>query len=57
MQSARAKALPPARPRLPEPIRVKIKWQLARSRVVGRRLLDTRYWRSLYRRLSSQMAE
>ena len=54
---ARAKALPPIRPRLPEPIRVKIKWQIARSRVVGRRLLDTRYWRSLYRRLSSQMAE
>ena len=43
--------------RLPEPIRVRIKWQVARSRVVGRRLLDTRYWRSLYRRLSSQMAE
>jgi phosphatidylethanolamine/phosphatidyl-N-methylethanolamine N-methyltransferase len=56
-QSARVKALPPIRRRLPEPIRVKIKWQLARSRVVGRRLLDTRYWRSLYRRLSSQMAE
>ncbi len=54
---ARAKALPPMRPRLPEPVRVRIKWQIARSRVVGRRLLDTRYWRSLYRRLSSQMAE
>lgn len=54
---ARAKALPPMRPRVPEPVRVRIKWQIARSRVVGRRLLDTRYWRSLYRRLSSQMAE
>ena len=54
---ARTKGLPPMRPRLPEPVRVRIKWQIARSRVVGRRLLDTRYWRSLYRRLSSQMAE
>ena len=54
---ARAKALPPMRSRLPEPVKVRIKWQVARSRVVGRRLLDTRYWRSLYRRLSSQMAE
>ena len=52
---ARAKA--PVRPRLPEPVRVKIKWQVARSLVMARRLLDTRYWRSLYRRLSSQMAE
>jgi phosphatidylethanolamine/phosphatidyl-N-methylethanolamine N-methyltransferase len=52
---ARAKA--PVRPRLPEPVRVKIKWQVARALVLGRRLLDTRYWRSLYRRLSSQMAE
>ena len=52
---ARAKA--PARPRLPEPVRVKIKWQVARSLVMARRLLDSRYWRSLYRRLSSQMAE
>jgi phosphatidylethanolamine/phosphatidyl-N-methylethanolamine N-methyltransferase len=56
-EPARARALPPARPRLPEPVRVRLKWQIARSRVVGRRLLDTRYWRSLYRRLSSQMAE
>ena len=56
-QIARAKAPVPARPRLPEPVRVKIKWQVARSIVLGRRLLDTRYWRSLYRRLSSQMAE
>jgi phosphatidylethanolamine/phosphatidyl-N-methylethanolamine N-methyltransferase len=52
---ARAKA--PVRSRLPEPVRVKIKWQVARALVLGRRLLDTRYWRSLYRRLSSQMAE
>ena len=54
---ARAKNRAPVRPRLPEPIRVKIKWQVARSLVMARRLLDTRYWRSLYRRLSSQMAE
>ena len=51
------KAPVPVRPRLPEPVRVKIKWQVARSLVMARRLLDTRYWRSLYRRLSSQMAE
>ena len=54
---ARAKAPVPVRPRLPQPVRVKIKWQVARSLVMARRLLDTRYWRSLYRRLSSQMAE
>jgi phosphatidylethanolamine/phosphatidyl-N-methylethanolamine N-methyltransferase len=30
---------------------------LARALVHGRRFLDTRYWRSLYRRLQSQMAE
>jgi len=54
---ARAKAPAPVRSRLPEPVRVKIKWQVARSLVMARRLLDTRYWRSLYRRLSSQMAE
>ena len=47
----------PARSRLPEPIRVRIKWQVARSLVHGRRLLDTHYWRSLYRRLASQLAE
>ena len=28
-----------------------------RTLVVGRRFLDTHYWRSLYRRLASQMAE
>lgn len=54
---ARAKAPAPVRSRLPEPVRVKIKWQVARSLVLARRLLDSRYWRSLYRRLSSQMAE
>ena len=53
----RSKAPVPVRSRLPEPVRVKIKWQVARSLVMARRLLDTRYWRSLYRRLSSQMAE
>ena len=47
----------PARSRLPEPIRVRIKWQVARALVHGRRLLDTHYWRSLYRRLASQLAE
>ena len=54
---ARANAPVPVRPRLPQPVRVRIKWQIARSRVVGRRLLDSRYWRSLSRRLSSQRAE
>ncbi len=47
----------PVRARLPEPLRVRIKWSVARTLVVGRRFLDTRYWRSLYRRLASQMAE
>ena len=42
---------------LPEPIRVRIKWQVARGLVHARRLLDTNYWRSLYRRLQSQLAE
>jgi len=45
------------RARLPEPIRVRVKWQMARALVHGRRLLDTNYWRSLYRRLQSQLAE
>src|ERR671918_1848433 len=53
-----ARATPrPAVARLPEPIRVRIKWQVARALVHGRRLLDTNYWRSLYRRLASQLAE
>jgi phosphatidylethanolamine/phosphatidyl-N-methylethanolamine N-methyltransferase len=43
--------------RLPEPVRVRVKWQMARALVHGRRLLDTNYWRSLYRRLQSQLAE
>lgn len=47
----------PARARLPEPVRVRVKWQIARALVHGRRLLDTNYWRSLYRRLASQLAE
>jgi len=42
---------------LPEPIGVRIKWQVARALVHGRRLLDTNYWRTLYRRLQSQLAE
>ena len=46
-----------ARSALPEPIRVRIKWQVARALVHGRRLLDTHYWRSLYRRLASQLAD
>ncbi len=46
-----------ARSRLPQPIRVRIKWQVARALVHCRRLLDTHYWRSLYRRLASQLAE
>ena len=55
--AARARPRLPVRARLPEPVRVRIKWSVARTLVVGRRFLDTRYWRSLYRRLSSQMAE
>jgi phosphatidylethanolamine/phosphatidyl-N-methylethanolamine N-methyltransferase len=57
---ARVPARAPARAagaRLPEPIRVRVKWQMARALVHGRRLLDTNYWRSLYRRLQSQLAE
>jgi phosphatidylethanolamine/phosphatidyl-N-methylethanolamine N-methyltransferase len=53
----RRRAALPVRARLPEPVRVRIKWQVARTLVQGRRFLDTRYWRSLYRRFSSQMAE
>jgi phosphatidylethanolamine/phosphatidyl-N-methylethanolamine N-methyltransferase len=52
-----AKARPAAAVRLAEPVRVRIKWQVARALVHGRRLLDTNYWRSLYRRLQSQLAE
>jgi phosphatidylethanolamine/phosphatidyl-N-methylethanolamine N-methyltransferase len=59
-QAARTpvRAVPrPIGARLPEPIRVRIKWQVARALVHCRRLLDTNYWRSLYRRLQSQLAE
>jgi phosphatidylethanolamine/phosphatidyl-N-methylethanolamine N-methyltransferase len=48
-QQATARTTGRARPRL--------KPSLARAIVLGRRFLDTRYWRSLYRRLSSQLAE
>ena len=57
---ARGRARAPVRAvraRLQEPIRVRVKWQMARALVHGRRLLDTNYWRSLYRRLQSQLAE
>jgi phosphatidylethanolamine/phosphatidyl-N-methylethanolamine N-methyltransferase len=57
MSAARQRARAPIKPRLPEPVRVRIKWQLARTLVHGRRLLDSNYWRSLYRRLQSQLAE
>jgi phosphatidylethanolamine/phosphatidyl-N-methylethanolamine N-methyltransferase len=53
----RVPARVPVRSPLPEPIRVRIKWQVARALVHCRRLLDTHYWRSLYRRLASQLAE
>jgi phosphatidylethanolamine/phosphatidyl-N-methylethanolamine N-methyltransferase len=46
-----------ARARAAEPIRVRIKWSVGRGLVHARRLLDTNYWRSLYRRLQSQLAE
>ena len=57
-QAARAPARTrTASGRLPEPVRVRVKWQVARALVHGRRLLDSNYWRSLYRRLQSQLAE
>lgn len=56
-QQVGSRARMPVRARLPEPIRVRIKWQVARGLVHCRRLLDTNYWRSLYRRLQSQLAE
>jgi phosphatidylethanolamine/phosphatidyl-N-methylethanolamine N-methyltransferase len=40
-----------------EPMRVRIKWSVGRGLVHARRLLDTNYWRSLYRRLQSQLAD
>ena len=39
------------------PLKVRVKWQLGRALVLARRLLDARYWRSLYRRVHSQLAE
>jgi phosphatidylethanolamine/phosphatidyl-N-methylethanolamine N-methyltransferase len=53
----RVRARPAVAARLPEPVRVRIKWQVARALVHCRRLLDSNYWRSLYRRLQSQLAE
>jgi len=47
----------PARARIGEPVRVRFKWSVGRGLVHTRRLLDTNYWRSLYRRLQSQLAE
>ncbi|WP_372930248.1 class I SAM-dependent methyltransferase [Methyloceanibacter sp.] len=43
--------------RAPEPIRVRAMRMTARGGVFARRLLDTNYWRSLYRRLQSQLTE
>ena len=48
--------LAPAKKRPLAP-RVRLKWSVARGLVHGRRLLDTNYWRSLYRRRQSQLAE
>jgi phosphatidylethanolamine/phosphatidyl-N-methylethanolamine N-methyltransferase len=53
----RVRALVPIRSRRPLPLKGRLKWQVGRTIVLGRRLLDSNYWRSLYRRLSSQMAE
>jgi phosphatidylethanolamine/phosphatidyl-N-methylethanolamine N-methyltransferase len=47
----------PAHARIGEPVRVRFKWSVGRGLVHARRLLDTNYWRSLYRRLQSQLAE
>lgn len=52
-----AKGKLPARARVTEPVRVRIKWSVGRGLVHARRLLDSNYWRSLYRRLQSQLAE
>jgi phosphatidylethanolamine/phosphatidyl-N-methylethanolamine N-methyltransferase len=52
-----AKGKLPARARVAEPVRVRIKWSVGRGLVHARRLLDSNYWRSLYRRLQSQLAE
>jgi phosphatidylethanolamine/phosphatidyl-N-methylethanolamine N-methyltransferase len=55
--AARARAVVPIRSHHPLPLKARLKWQVGRTIVLSRRLLDTNYWRSLYRRLSSQMAE
>ena len=47
----------PVRARLAQPVRVRVKWSVGRGLVHARRLLDSNYWRSLYRRLQSQLAE
>jgi phosphatidylethanolamine/phosphatidyl-N-methylethanolamine N-methyltransferase len=52
-----AKGKLPARARLAEPVRVRVKWSIGRGLVHARRLLDSDYRRSLYRRLQSQLAE
>jgi len=52
-----AKGKLPTRARVAEPVRVRIKWSVGRGLVHARRLLDSNYWRSLYRRLQSQLAE
>jgi phosphatidylethanolamine/phosphatidyl-N-methylethanolamine N-methyltransferase len=57
MAPARARAPMPVKASRPLPLRAKLKWTVGRGIVLSRRLLDTNYWRSLYRRLSSQMAE
>ena len=49
--------LPVAAAAAPAPLKVRLKWQVARGLVLARRLLDARYWRSLYRRVHSQLAE
>jgi len=59
MAPARAREMIAGRARMPlgEPARVRLKWSVGRGLVHARRLLDTNYWRSLYRRLQSQLAE
>jgi phosphatidylethanolamine/phosphatidyl-N-methylethanolamine N-methyltransferase len=46
-----------ARAPIGEPLRVRFKWAVGRGLVHARRLLDSNYWRSLYRRLQSQLAD
>jgi phosphatidylethanolamine/phosphatidyl-N-methylethanolamine N-methyltransferase len=47
----------PARALFGEPARVRLKWSVGRGLVHARRLVDSHYWRSLYRRLQSQLAD